>query len=419
MKLYLKHFTLPRPGAIYPDPSVPGLRYRHRKGGIFAELRVKTAHGWKPIALGRVPTGPAEVDAALAANVPGYNDPRDPETEGSLHVDVHDILGPVRARARQTLEQHRRGAITLHAPESFAGVADLFIERHVSTLAPRSQPEYTRPIEQIFKPEWGRKPLALLTGREITKLIDRVTDDRGPVAANRALAVLQSLLRWAVRRHHIDVSPAAGMGVPNREKPRDRALSDAELVALWPAFEELGYPYGTWAQTLLLTACRRTEAATMRWADIEGLDGPEPVWRIRQKGDKPHLVPLAPMAAALLRSLPRSGPFVFSSSAPTDEARPIKGYARAKVQLETLAPGLAPWRWHDLRRTCRTGLSRLRVPPHVCELVLGHAVTGLIKIYDVYQYQDEKRDALEAWERHLAGVLGGEGSVVQLSRGAA
>ena len=52
---------------------------------------------------------------------------------------------------------------------------------------------------------------------------------------------------------------------------------------------------------------------------------------------------------------------------------------------------------HDLRRTCRTGLSRLRIAPHVAEAVLGHAAPAIVRTYDVHDLADEKRHALEAW----------------------
>ena len=72
---------------------------------------------------------------------------------------------------------------------------------------------------------------------------------------------------------------------------------------------------------------------------------------------------------------------------------------------------LPEWYWHHLRRAVRSGLSRLRVAPHVAELVLGHAVTGLIKVYDLWDYADEKHAAWEPWEAHLAAVLA-DGNVV-------
>jgi integrase len=84
-------------------------------------------------------------------------------------------------------------------------------------------------------------------------------------------------------------------------------------------------------------------------------------------------------------------------------------------------PPLAHWQFHDLRGTLRTGLSRLRVPPHVAEAVLGHTVKdAMLRTYDMWEYLAEKRAALEAWEQHLAAVLAG-GNVVPMpaARGAA
>jgi hypothetical protein len=41
---------------------------------------------------------------------------------------------------------------------------------------------------------------------------------------------------------------------------------------------------------------------------------------------------------------------------------------------------LPSWRLHDLRRTLRTGLGRLKVAPHVAELVLNHVKTGMTAV---------------------------------------
>jgi integrase len=444
-KLTLARITEPRPGDVYPDPAVPGLRYQARaRGRLTGQLRFKPpGKGWQSHGLGYV-----DVHDRIADLI---DEATERDEHGNLflphHPTLDEVLEPIRAKARELRRRLRTGEAPKEGGPTFATVADQFLERHVSQLAPRSQLEYRRPIDGIFKPKWGRRPLAQLTRREIATAIDEITDGRGPIAANRSLAILQSLLSWAVSRHYIDTSPAAGMENPNPERTRDRTLSDAELAALSPAFSALGYPFGDWAKLLLLTAARRDEAAKMRWADIEGLDGPEPVWRVRQKGGRLHLIPLAPTAVALLRSLPRSGEFVFSSGLTRGKESatqaPISGYSDAKERLDALAArlaaerrlerplaagekpapadSLAPWRYHDLRRTVRTNLSRLRVQPHVAELVLGHAVTGLIKVYDVHDYLAEKRAALESWEAHLARVTEGAGNVVPMptARGAA
>jgi hypothetical protein len=64
-----------------------------------------------------------------------------------------------------------------------------------------------------------------------------------------------------------------------------------------------------------------------------------------------------------------------------------------------------PWVLHDIRRTCRTRLSQLRVPETVAERVIGHGARGLARIYDQYSYLDETREALEAWSRELVRIV--------------
>jgi integrase len=425
MKLTRRALSSLPPGAALPDPSVPGLRYlRARNGRLYAQLRYRTGAGWRAAGIGPVDLDELRDTYARAYLAEVEADVDEHPAPVSFSITLDDILSPIRSKAREERRRLLSGE-TKEGGITFAAVADEFMARHVAQLARRSQPEYRRHIEQIFKPRWGRKPLAALSRKEIVAALDAVTDERGPIAANRALATLQSLLTWAVNRHIIEVSPALNMKSPNEERERDRTLSDSELAQLWAAFEALGYPYGDWAMLLTLTACRRSEAATMRWGDIEGLDGDAPTWTLRQKGGRLHLVPLAPMAGSLLRSLPRRGEYVFTTGttvggAPAKSPPPISGFADIKTRIDKLAAGVAPWRIHDLRRTARTGLSRLRVQPHVAELVLGHAVTGLIKIYDKHDYLDEKRDALSRWEAHLAAILAG-GNVVPMpaARGAA
>jgi hypothetical protein len=64
-------------------------------------------------------------------------------------------------------------------------------------------------------------------------------------------------------------------------------------------------------------------------------------------------------------------------------------------------------RLQDLRRTCRTGLARLGIEPHVVERVLNHVQVGIVGVYDRYSYSDEKRAALGKWEQHLRTLQAG------------
>ena len=56
---------------------------------------------------------------------------------------------------------------------------------------------------------------------------------------------------------------------------------------------------------------------------------------------------------------------------------------------------------HDLRRTGRTTLGRLKVPPFVGESVINPSKDVLEETYNLWDYFDEKRDALERLENYL------------------
>jgi integrase len=115
-------------------------------------------------------------------------------------------------------------------------------------------------------------------------------------------------------------------------------------------------------------------------------------------------LPLPPIAVEILKSFPRwDGPYVFST---TGGARPISGFSKAKTRIDrAIAKPIAPWRFHDLRRTMRTGLGALPVPNNAAELCIAHAQPGMHKIYDRYGYRDEKRRAFELWAARLASIV--------------
>jgi integrase len=153
--------------------------------------------------------------------------------------------------------------------------------------------------------------------------------------------------------------------------------------------QTLGDPAGAFVQLLMLSGQRLRECSAARWEEFD-LD--KAVWTIpaaRMKGKSPHIVPLAPMALEHLRQIPRcSSPFVFSNGS----KRPISGFSKLKIKLDAAMPEkIASWRFHDLRRSMRTGLSMLGTPDRVAELVIAHSQKGLHKVYD--QHSSTRRRA--------------------------
>jgi len=263
-------------------------------------------------------------------------------------------------------------------------------------------------------PFWGHRQIADIGRRDVLDVIDGIVDRGAVITARRVQAHLHRLFAWAVGRGIVAVNPLSNLPKPGSEAPRERALTDAELMAVWQGADELGWPFGPAFRLLILTGARRAEIGELRWSEIAKIDGRGEIKLSgdRTKNGRPHIIPLSTLAAGVVENLPRVGDseFVFT----VDGKKPISGWTRAKAKLDKLA-AIEPWRTHDLRRTTATGLQKLKVPLTVTEAVLGHTTgsrAGIVGVYQVHNYADEKRSALEAWARHIETLLGQRASNV-------
>ncbi len=236
--------------------------------------------------------------------------------------------------------------------------------------------------------------------------------DRGsPVSANRALSLIKRFLNWAVERGIVEANVAAGIKPPHKEKPRERSLSEAEIKAVWRAFERMGWPFGPLGQLLLLTGQRRGEIAGLRWADLDLEAGVLRLAGTATKTGAEHLLPLSRAAVGLLRTLHRldNSPLAFPASR-LGSANPVSGFSKALRAAHRLS-GTAGWTWHDLRRTAATHMARMNAAPHVVEKILNHTAGSTMSViartYNTHSYQAEMRQALELWAAEVERITTG------------
>lgn len=289
----------------------------------------------------------------------------------------------------------KRQAAAEAKKNTVAAVADDFVQLYCMRHN-RGWRQQQRVLQRHVLPRLGDMPINAVRRRDVARMVDEL--GHMPQAARVALAAVRKLFAWAMEREIIEANPAAGIKAA-RVQRRDRVLSDAELRRVWLAADAAGYPFGAYVQLLILTGCRRNEIAAATWADIDGA-----VFTIaaeRFKTGRPHVVPLSRLAQQILASVPRIEGVAHVFAGRGDV--PLSGFGKRKAALTAAAT--VEFALHDLRRTVRTGLSRLRVPFEVAERVLGHVQGGVAAHYDHHAYLDEKRTALEAWARHVESLI--------------
>jgi integrase len=314
-------------------------------------------------------------------------------------------LAAARAAAERLLSALGRDGSTEALDRTFGAVADAWIEK-VAKPKNDSWQQQQRRFEMHVFPAWRDRKIAEIKRADVRDLIDGI---EGGILPNRVLAQIRTVFRYALSQDWIDASPVEGIKRPNDETPRDRALDMPEIKRIWDAAALVGYPFGLFVRTLLLTGQRRTEVASMRWADVDLEAG---TWIIRAqdtKGERKQLVPLAAPTLAILEAAPQLGPYVFTSDGKTH----ISGFAKGKARLDTFVSAggepLDPWTLHDLRRSAATHMVRLGITETIVGRVLNHAPVGVTAtVYALHSYAPEKRSALDRWAAEILRSLSGD-----------
>lgn len=354
-------------------------------------------------------------------------------------------LEQARTRARQWLELIQRGKdpaaeeAVQRAKE--ARKREVLISSVVEDFAreklagERKGQEVARDLRRDLVGPLGNIPITEVTRSEIRALV-KAKAKYAPAQARNVLGATKRFFSWAVDEevYGLEVSPCAdlkALKIIGAKPKRERDLSDDEIFVFWRAARRLPQPYAAAYQILLLNGLRLNEVADSAKPEF---DFQNRIWTIppsRMKGRndraRAHIVPLTQASLELLAALPepKAGPFLVSTTGGRSPAwigdkikrrldaamlRSLRALARKRGQDHSQI-SLPHWVNHDLRRTVRTNLSKLRdargarIDEDVKEALLAHAKPGLKGIYDRYEYLDEKQEALELWAKRICTIV--------------
>ena len=332
------------------------------------------------------------------------------------------------AQAKEALERgndpgtaHVQGRRADRQAETVEALVKEYLEKWARPRK-RSASEDERTLNKDVLPLWGKRKARDITRRDVILLLDGIVERGAPIQANRTLAVIRKMFNFAISRDILDATPVAMVNAPAKEIQRDRVLTADEIKTFWQGLE--GAPMSKGVQLALrlqlVTAQRKGEVIG---ANKSEFDLSEKVWTIpaeRSKNGTAHRVPLSDFALQLIEeALEATGgsDWLFPSThghqnhinpeavshALRNALRPSEKTGKPAIVLENVTP-------HDLRRTAASNITALGINRLTVSKVLNHVETGVTAIYDRYQYDTEKRHALEAWAAQLDSIISGKTS---------
>ena len=345
---------------------------------------------------------------------------------------------------------------TAQAAKGAMSLRQLFTERlNTDTkTSPRTLDDYRRVLEKHVFPLLGGHAANEITDEQFARVLRAIekdaprADDKSepgrpkkrkgsPHAAHKAQSALGSTYRWARKKGlaGVKANPVEKLGFIVASKPRERVLTEAEVTKLWATFNRADFNTADQVKRILklavLVGQRNTEVCGARQAELSGLDGDAPLWRIpkarmKRKKGRDQIVPLSRQAAAIFReALEAAGAneFVFPGSTHGRQKNRTQHIARGTVSNAMSRgmklAGLKDVRVHDQRKQVTTWLGENQYAGSaVMDAILHHAPRGVTDThYNFAVLEKPVRVALQQWADHVWKITGqGEvvGNVVKL-----
>ena len=321
-----------------------------------------------------------------------------------LRGEVRDGRDPVAERAAAKAEAAAAEAAAKKAKAETAYTLARLVEDwdrlHLAGKRPSYRMDALRRL-RLHLAGFMDRPASGISRAEAVRVLDQIAAEAGETTARRVMAYARAAYGWARKRDSVGVNPFHGLPQIGEEVRRKRALSDAEIGAIWRAADRLGPIHGGYARFLLLTLARREEVARMTWGEVSADLATWTLPAERAKNHTAHVVHLPEPARDILRNLPRmqGTDLVFA----TLGGKGLTAFSFI-VRVLTKESKVTGWRLHDFRRSGVTALAGLKFPPHVCDKLLNHVqgtINGVAAIYQKYEFLPERAKALDAWAAHV------------------
>ncbi len=382
-----------------------------------AEARVRHAQEYAKVASKR---DPLEAAAAEADRIKEEARQEAERIQAEAEAKVQELEGHANRLQRKIQQLHDAPTVKYLAKE--------YLIRH-AMVKKSSWQEDKRMLNKEVLPIIGNLRLADVTRTDIKQLVENIELRGAPAAAAQMLKIVRRMFSWGIEKDIATENPCTGVKAP-KDGERTRALNDSEIATLWKALDRddltMGPDIRRILKLILVTAQRPGEVASIHTKD---LDPDLRWWTIPAdvtKNKREHRVYLTPLARQIIGSADGKE-YLFPSPHKKKKTHIDSHAVATAVRRNILHPmsdasgsplftpdgkravinllGIAPWGAHDLRRTANTIMAGEKVLFEYRERVLNHTMGKLDRIYNLFDFADEKQAALEKIEQHVLKAI--------------
>lgn len=291
----------------------------------------------------------------------------------------------------------RKGCVTLEE------AAKRFLAQHVQKkLRTRTAQHYDETLYRLILPHFGSWRVDSLKNADIAQWHGGMSATS--TQANRALAILSSLMSWTVHQRWRADNPCRGIA-RFRERRVQFFPTASQMAQISKTIDEmveqggLNLFFGAGTKLLMMTGARRSEVFNARW---EWLDCENRCLLLPDSKTGAKVIALPHACFTIIMALPRLAgcPWIFPS---VKTNRPFVNFG-AQWKLVLQRANVGHWRLHDLRHGFASAAASSGVPIYAIGKQLGHS-----RPQTTARYSHLSNDELRSVAETVAALLSAKG----------
>jgi integrase len=355
-----------------------------------------------------------------------------------LNTDVKGVLAKkAQETAQKTAEENQKYQIEL-GRGSFKQLTDAYVSS-LRKAGKRSADEAEGIFERYVyrhQPEIESIKANLIDKDHIRNLLARMIRRGITTQSNRTRSYLRAAFQYGLEqdndpltytidsvKFHLEVNPVAL--VPRQksfEIPGERVLSDRELSDLWYALSDCRdmvirpvFIMKSFIRFVIAVGGQRIlELLRIEWNHIDEERQAVVIPKENSKTARVHAVPLSTYAVSILAELKNvtgEGKYIFQgqgfgSNADNDQHLRSDSVSRTIARYRKRHADVESFNLQDIRRTVKTVLGAQGVDKQSRDRLQNHAFLDVSSVhYDRYDYFEEKKLAISAWDDYLDTIL--------------